>query len=201
VAALAVAGLSGCQTKVGQAAVVDGVRLSDSDLSRYVTDKAVPFSSSGGVITPKVFALETWIDVQLFERAIRDNGGAITQAERNANESFALNGSDPADVSKAYTDKGFTKALSDLRIQEQADFLLLAERLHPDLSSTEVLQGVQGSLGQQVVSTVIKYGKKVSVSGRYGSWDATQLALSTDSQSGLPSFVTFGDGATADANK
>ena len=43
VAAVAVLGLTGCDSKIGTAAVVGGHRVSDSDVSQYLTVKAKPF--------------------------------------------------------------------------------------------------------------------------------------------------------------
>jgi hypothetical protein len=200
-AAAAVTVLAGCQTKVGQAAVVNGTELSDSKLSQYVTKQAVPFSAGTTQITPKVFAVESWIDTTLFEQAIAKHGGPPTSAERTQYEGLVFSGSSPDQIIKTYTDKGFTAAMAQLRIREQADFLLLAHRLHPKLDTTQIQQGVQGSLGNEVIGEIAKLGKNVTVSARYGKWDAKNLAMTTDVGSGLPSFITFGTNAAADANQ
>lgn len=200
-AAAAVAGLSACQSKVGQAAVVNGVRLSDTSLSAYVTRKAVPFTSNGQQIMPKVFALQTWIDTQLFEQAIAKRGGTLTEQERNNARAEVLGDTSPAAFAKPYTAKGFTTKLSDLITDERAMFVVLAQRLHPSQTAAQVLQSLQGSGGNDVIAEISKYAKNVSVSARYGSWDPKQLAVSGDAGAGLPSFVTFGTGATAGANQ
>jgi hypothetical protein len=201
-AALAITTLAACQTKIGVAAVVNGARLSDSDVSTYVTKKAVPFSGGGGTtITPKSFAVETWIDTVLFEQAIRKHGGAITTAERTEYGGLATSGTSPDQLTKAYTSRGFTVAMRDLRVRTQADFLLLIHRLHPKLDDSQVLQDSQGAEGNEAAVEIGKLANDVFVSGRYGTWDKKTLSLDSSVNAGLPSFVKFGSGATADANK
>lgn len=195
-AAAAITVLAGCQTKVGVAAIVNGARLTDSDVSKYVTKQAIPFSTSTGTINPKPFAVETWIDTMLFEQAIKNRGGAITTAERTEYEGLVLSGTTPEQLTKAYTGKGFTTAMRDLRVRTQVAFLILIHRLHPDLDSTQVLQGAQSSLGNDAAGEISKLAKHVTVSGRYGTWDAKKLSLDSSADAGLPSFVTFGQGAT-----
>lgn len=198
---LAVAALAGCQSKIGQAAVVNGVRLSDSDVSTYVTKKAVPFATSNGQITPKVFAVESWIEMTLFEQTIDKHGGSPTSAERTEYEGLTLGSTALPQLTKAYTEKGFTTAMRDVRIRTQTDFYILIHRLNPDLDSSQVVQAAQGSQANDAVKAVAAVAKQVSVSRRYGEWDPKTLTLSDSADAGLPSFVTFGSGATADANQ
>jgi hypothetical protein len=202
-AAAAVAGLSACQTKVGQAAVVNGYRISDSDLASYATrtgpspDAVAAAQQQGTTIEPRVQALTSLIQEQIFLHVLRKSGGVPKDSELAALHDEAaqrLLGSqsstgDAFDVllGKQVKSYGFTDRFTTL-------VLRVAELEDTIINRTKVTSFAELS------AKVGKYGTSVSVSGRYGRWDAKNLALSTSDTAGLPSFVTFGPGATADAN-
>ena len=204
VAAAAVVGLSACQTKVGQAAVVNGYRISDSELASYATRTgpspdavAAAQQQGGGPIEPRVQALTSLIQEQVFLHVLRATGGVPKDSDLAALHDEAVQrllGSqsttgDAFDVllGKQVTSYGLTDKFTTL-------ILRVAELEDTIINRTKVASF------QELAAKVGKYPVKVSVSGRYGRWDAKNLALTTSGNAGLPSFVTFGPGATADAN-
>ena len=69
-AVLALGTLTACRTKIGQAASVNGVSFSDSDLGSYLRPGAGPYTASNQRVVPKVLILTTWIRTQLIDAAI-----------------------------------------------------------------------------------------------------------------------------------
>jgi hypothetical protein len=94
-ALLAASGLAACRTKAGAAAVVDGHRISQADVNRYV-DVAftAPSPSPGAQQTqaPRVIVLNTLIEVQVMRKLLASLGGVPTDTQlRNLhNEAFAV---------------------------------------------------------------------------------------------------------------
>ena len=81
-AALAVVGLAGCDSKIGTAAVTGGHKVTDSDVTRYLTAKAKPFSvqSSTGAaqtIVPRSYVLTAIIREQLFTKTLAATKGGL----------------------------------------------------------------------------------------------------------------------------
>jgi hypothetical protein len=201
-AVLAMGGLSACETKVGMAASVVGTRLSNSDLSTYVQAGAAPYTDSGSSVTvvPKLFALENWINLQLFTEAVKSKGGAPKSGELATAQTAILGGRSQATFEKLYTKMGYTKKLADLILQQGATLVVLVERLAPTLSATQAISALQsGQANATIVKTVNAKKPEVIVSPRYGKWDSAQLALSADPNAGAPGFVQFPAASSAAA--
>lgn len=193
-AVLAVAGLSACTSKVGQAAVVEGHRLSDSSLSSYLQTGAKVYtdSASNTSVVPKLYVLESWIDDQLFQRAVEAKGGAIQAGELSTVRGLVLGTGTVADVSKYYRKLGYADRFAALFVHEQEMVVLLVKRLAPTLPDSQVIPALQsGQVGSALLAAVAKLKPDVSVSGRYGKWDAKKLSLTQTAGAGLPGFVTF----------
>ena len=201
-AAAAIVGLSACQTKVGQAAVVNGERISDSELATYAT-RTGPTASAlaaakqqGTPIEPRVQALTSLIQEQVFLNVLRKTGGVPKNSELAALHDEAaqrlLGGqTTTGDAFDALLGKqvkayGFTDKFKTL-------VLRAAELEDTIINRTKVTSFAE------LAAKVNQYPMSISVSGRYGSWDKKTLSLVTSGNAGLPSFVTFGTGATADA--
>jgi hypothetical protein len=189
-AAAAVTGLTACQTKVGLAAAVNKHRLTDSQLTDFVRAGSGPYTdqNSGSTVFPKAFALETWIDSALFTAAVEDKGAAPSAAELSSASSALLSNTTRSAVRKAYTGLGYSTKMGDLVIDANATLIVLLERTGASLQqASDAVKS--GSANQQIVSAIQAAKPKVTVSSRYGTWDASQLRLSADPDSGLPSFV------------
>jgi predicted small secreted protein len=193
VAALAVTGLAGCNTKVGAAAVVDGHRISDSDVTKYLTPKAKPFqlqnsSGTSQTIEPRSYVLQTYILGRLFRCALAaTTGGLPTEAELAAADKQITQSQTPAQTQAQYTKYGFKASFAALDIRNSTYEAVLAQRLNATTDAGPILNEIK------------KLKMPVSVSARYGSWDASTLSLSSGPTDGLPSFVTLEGGSSAAA--
>ena len=179
-AAIAVTGLAGCNTKAGAAAVVDGHRISDSDVSQYVMTSAKPYTEtngSGGMIDPKSYVLQTLIDDRLLGRAVRAHGGEASDSELNAAQTQFLQGSKLSDVAKFYGKYGYTNSFADVLVHEQSLLQILAGRVKASSS------------GAEIITALNTLKPQVSVSGRYGAWDTKQYSVTSGPNDGVPAFI------------
>jgi len=182
-AAVAALGLTGCDSKIGTAAVVGGHHLSDSDVQQYLTVNAKPFSvqSQSGApqtIVPRSYVLTALIREELFSKALaKTSGGMPSQSEVNSAEQQLTQGASTAQQEKQYTQYGFKGSFAALDLRDSALEGLLAQRVGATTDAGPILKAVED------------LHLSVSVSGRYGSWDASSLGLKTDPADGAPSFV------------
>jgi hypothetical protein len=198
-AALAMTGLSACQTKIGLAASASGHRLSDSDLAKYIKPGAAPYAdqSSGAKVTPKLYALENWIDDQLFTDAVTKHGGAPTAQDVTAAKSAVLGSRTSEDYTTFYGGLGYTPSFSDLIINQSTMLVVLVERLGK-VNATDAIKILQsGQASAPLLKAVTATKPQVTVSPRYGAWDPAHLSLSADPGAGTPGFVTFPGAATS----
>ena len=192
-AALAVSGLSACQTKIGLAASAAGHRLSDSDLASYIKAGAKPYTDqgSGTKVTPKLYALENWVDAQLFADTVTKHGGAPSAQELTAARAAVLGSRTIDDYTKFYGGLGYTPSFSELIIGQSTMLVILVERLG-QVSATDAIQVLQGGqAGSTLLKTVAATKPQVTINPRYGAWDPAHLSLSADPAAGTPGFVTF----------
>ncbi len=174
VAAAAIVGLSACQTKVGQAAVINGERISDSELATYAT-RSGPTASAlaaakqqGTPIEPRVQALTSLLQEQLFLHVLRKTGGVPKDSELAALHDEAaqrlLGGQTTtgdafdAVLGKQVRSYGFTDKFTTL-------VLHVAELEDTIINRTKVTSF------PELAAKVGQYPVPISVSGRYGSWD------------------------------
>ena len=196
-AILATVALTGCQTKVGLAASVNGTELTDSDLSSYVQPGAKSFqTNSGATIVQKTFALQTWLVAQNYAAAIEANGGRATAAEDAAARAVELGSHQLSEVEAQFTPYGFTAKMGDLQLFELTRQVILAQRLlGKDASPQQAIAALQSS---RITSTrlhhvIQKAAPKVTVSPRYGTWSTNDLSLRSQPRDGLPTFVQLGN--------
>ena len=201
-AVLSIGGLSACQTKVGLAGAVNSHHLTDSDLSGFVKHGAGPYTdqSSGSKVLPKVYALENWLDLRLFEAAATKHGGAPTEAELSAATKAVLGTHTRADFVKVYSNLGYTDRFADVIIAQSATLVVLVERL-AQVSPADAISVLQsGQAGSSLLKAVNATKAKVVVSKRYGTWDPSHLAISSEPLSGLPGFVEHGGTSSSPAS-
>ena len=184
-AALAVAGLTACDTKVGVAAVVGGHRISDADVQKYLTTQAAPFqvpSQSGTQVTivPRSFVLQTLIEERLFTAAlVATQGGPPSSKDLDTAKQAVTQGQTAAQVRQGFTKFGFTGAFADVVVHRSELEEILAARVGATSDFTPL------------IAEVAKLNIPVSVSARYGSWDAQSLGMQTGPTAGVPGFVTL----------
>jgi hypothetical protein len=188
-AAIAVTGLASCTTKAGAAAVVDGHRIVNSDVSKYVKSDAKPYTESGGsgaTINPKSYVLQTLIDDRLLERAVNAHGGKASQADMNAAKTQFLQGSQLSDVQKFYGKYGYTNSFASVLLHEQSLLQILAVRVKASSNGTEIITALN----------TLK--SNVSVSGRYGAWNKKQYSVMSGPSDGVPGFIKIPAPAAVD---
>ncbi len=126
--AVALGGLTACQTKVGQAVAVGGQTLSDSSLSGYVEPGASPYvDQQNAQVVPKLNALTNWVRNRLIEAAIAAHGGAVTTQELNNAKAVVVQAGLPKQIEQANRSHGYTSKFYDL-LTEQYALLVRADR-------------------------------------------------------------------------
>ncbi len=177
-ALLAVVGLTGCQTKSGAAAVVDGQRISESSIAKNLV------GSGDGTTNARTFVLTYVIKERLFAAYLASTGKVPTDAELAAVHDDAVN--------QVLSSSLGTGAAADKLI----DTVLAKEGIAVGFRSTVVrsaeleelvIKAVYKTSAAQFYGDVNKAGIKVSVSPRYGSWDQSTLTLQ---DAATPSFLT-----------
>lgn len=178
-AVLLAAGLAGCRSHVGNAAVVDGQRISESDVSGYVTPNAKPIQlqeTSGATYeaAPKSFVLQTLIYTRLLEELIAKVPNRPTPGQLAAAEATTLGGKTASQYAEANGITGYTAAFDSLLVHRS--------------TLTAVLQEAS-QRGVNVQSLFDKSRFEVRVNPRYGSWDAKNKVFESTPGAGVPGFV------------
>lgn len=183
-AVLVLGGLSACTSKAGTAAVVDGHRIGESDVSQYIKVNAQPFKNgSGDSIVPKTLALNTLIAGQLYKKALAENGGAPTRAELSKARDAVLQGGSEAQLTAEIMKSGFTASFEPVYVRTQALSGVLTARVQNGAQKTsKILKSLNGD---------------VSVNASYGKWGKN--GLNNDPTGGQPAFLTFNGAAKSAA--
>ncbi len=181
-AALAVAGLAGCDSKIGAAAVVGGHHIRDSEVSSYLTAAAIPFTvqtntGAPATIVPRSYVLTALIREQLFTKALQANGGVPSSGDINSTEQQFTQGAPRAQQQKQYTKYGFKASFAAVDLRDSALETILAQRVKATSDPKPLLDAINN----------LHAG--ITVSGRYGTWDPSQLSVSSRPSDGAPSFV------------
>lgn len=189
-AALAATLLAGCQTNVGSAARVDGTRISESDVNQYVDPKGVPAdvqsqaASQNVRVAPRSTVLSFLIMEQVFSKTLERNNIRVTDGELAALHDEAGSQLLQAQLSGSSLDSRLEKALSRFAIKPA-----FAARVLRTRELELVLEQKKNVASQSALVALLKpVASRVSVTPRYGTWDAQQLALNNEPV--LPSFVT-----------
>lgn len=207
--ALAATGLTACSSKIGLAATVGDRHLTINELNKQVKRDAAPYPDrqTGATIYPTTFALQAWVQDQLFSLALSKATGVKAPAGADVHQVLAaLNtaiGSDPAAYFRMTYDKlGYTSEFGALVLHQQETLLLLAHSFEPTVAATQLLTDLQSSqaLNNDLLKALNGLHVPVSVAGRYGAWDPKTFGLSSARNAGLPSFVTIGTDTQAAAS-
>lgn len=179
-AVLAVAGVAGCRSNVGQAAVIDGQRVTESQVSDYLTAdaKAISVQENDGTtssIAPKPFVLDILIERRLYEKLLaKTPAGAPTAAQLGTLQRSYLKGVSAKTAVERLGAVGYTRTFDSLIVDVQVMATVL---------NSEQQQGLDVS----TIASKLKF--PVSVNPRYGTWNAKELRLDYTGSAGLPSFL------------
>ena len=182
-AALAVAGLSACNTKVGVAAVVDGHQITESNVNSYLTVNAQPVkqqNSDGSTFeeAPRSFVLSTLIYDRLLARVLAAApGGLPSESDIAAKARSLLNGLSAQQAAASAGITGFSGSFYQ-------------RWLHQEVLRVDIRTLVQSN-AFNIDPVLSNLHFPVSVSPRYGAWDAQSLGVQTGPSAGVPDFVTL----------
>lgn len=161
---LAVAGLAGCRANVGTAAWVDGQRISDSDVSQYLTPKAQPVSGQNGQLSPRSFVLAELINERLGFRILQAIPGvsSVTSSQLDAQLQRDLAGKSVKSEAESLGLHGYTIDFYKivLRVQEIAS--VVSRQQQTGVNLRKIFNGLDFP---------------VTVSARYGTWDKKNLSF------------------------
>lgn len=181
--ALACLGLTGCDSKAGSAAVVNGTKISESDLASYLTANAQPVTSTDGngnstTTPPKIFVLQYLVRNQIFALLLANAGSPVTQAQLDAGRTAALSGTNDANLTNQITGLGLKPKFEDVvvRDRELLDLIQANGKLTSNAQITAALANVKNA---------------VSINPRYGSWNSMTVAVVNLSKKQLPSVLTL----------
>jgi len=187
-AALAATLLAGCKSNVGVAARVNGASISESDVNKYVSPKgvasAVAAQAAGQTVSPRAEILHFLIQEQVFERTLQHLNIRPSAGELAAQHDQAASTLLQTQLTGADLDRTLDRQLprSGVRASFRNTFLRVQELEYLLITKRKLTQF------SQLVAIVRRAGIKVSVSPRYGTWDAANLQL--NGKSPLPSFVS-----------
>jgi hypothetical protein len=170
-------GLVACDTKAGTAAVVDGHRITEKELSRYVPPNAQPIPAAEGVTTPaKNFALQFLVRNEVFPLLLAAAGSPVTEAQLAQTRAAALEGTTERELTEQIVASGLSEKFQPVVLRNRQLLALLRAKLTTD---------------QQINDALSKIENKVSISPRYGSWDLRSLSVVNLGKKQLPSVLTF----------
>ena len=191
--ALAATGLTACTSKIGLAATVGDHRISLKTVDSYINPSgptAAARAQQGGSVAPRELVVNTLIRRQLLLDALKQTkqGVPSTKTVRSKYNDAV------SQISQGQAAGGaaFDKALNDqiLALGFRKSFTQTYVEAF-ELESVLIDQAGAKS-GDQLLAAIAKTHDKVSVSPRFGTWDAAHLSLSGDTKAGIPSFVTIG---------
>jgi hypothetical protein len=197
VTALAMGGLTACDSKVGEAAIVGGHRISESELGKYVSPAGpVPSvlsaaAKAGQEVYPKTEVVQILIQQQLFERTLAKNGGVPTAGELAKLHDQAA---------ATFLGTQLTGAALDSYLKSAQGNYGYAAGYAAQLLRTIELEAalavkVKAQSLADLAAAVNKLNINVQVNPRYGKWDQKTLTLGGPT-SNIPDFLKLGGVST-----
>jgi len=181
-AALAIAGLglTGCDSKAGTAAVVNGTRISETQLSDYLAPNAQPITATNGdgssfSVPARVFVLQYLIRNQVFPLLLARTGSPVNEDELRADRAAAIGGDEAT----------LQKQIAAVGLRPRFEEVLLRDRELTDLVGKKL------TTQQQITDAVAKIKDVVTINPRFGSWDNASLTIVDLSKKQLPSMLSF----------
>jgi hypothetical protein len=172
------ASATACDTSnVGLAAKVDGTRITESQLSHYVTPAAqgVALQQSAPKTPPKSFVLFILVFDRLYADLLRSTkGGMPAPGVVSGAVSTFVGNRTPQQAVAGLGVHGYTAELDQAVLRFRALSTLLGERQQK---------------GVDVSAALKKLSFPVTINPRYGTWNAKQFAIETGSSAGVPGFL------------
>lgn len=186
-AVLALTGLAGCKTNVGQAAVIDGHRVTESDVNHYLTPDAQPVvqtdpnTQATTRVSPRSFVVSWLINAQLYRKVMSliPSVSNVSEAQLDSQLQKDLAGQTVTQFAESHGLHGFTEAFYTVVLHTQEAIV--------------VLQTARSN-GVDVAAAFNKLKFSVTVSPRYGSWDNKQFLFTAGGH--LPSYLDVLNGGT-----
>ncbi len=194
VAITAAVALTACESRAGAAAVVAGHRISASEVNGYVTPGPVPSQSPSPSrpLLRKTTALSYLVQREVFRKVLAANGGVPSQADLGALHDKAAATLLQTSLTGAALDSSLTENVQ--RSGFEAKFAgLLFETIELEQA---LIDRTNAQTINDLAAATKKVGVPVSVSRRYGSWDAAQLQI-TDPTGQTPDFLKLQSSAAA----
>ncbi|WP_375492355.1 hypothetical protein [uncultured Jatrophihabitans sp.] len=188
-AMLAVAGLAGCRTNVGTAASVGKSRISESDVNRYINRQGPNASlvsqarKQGQDVAPKSEVLQALVQDKLFRRVLAKNGGVPSAGELAASRDAAA----ALLFQTQLTGKALTAALVTGLVRTGIRASFAQEYLTVQSLEYTIIKRENLSQFSDLAKLVKQTGARVSISGRYGKWDAATLQVNR--AAAVPSYL------------
>jgi len=171
--------VSGCESNVGTAAVVDGSKISESDVTRYLDPAAADASQARNL------ALQYQIREKLFTAALRKKNKVPTDQDLQAQHDLAISNLIGQQVTGAQADKTLRGLMGQTGLKQSfADVLTRSFEL-------ELFYAKQTNANQEQVveKDLASQHLPVSVNPRYGTWNTSNFTFAGLSSSQLPSNV------------
>jgi hypothetical protein len=196
--AFAVGGLTACDSKVGQAAIVGGHKISESDLGGYVTPAGpspsvlAAASAAHQHVYPKTEVVQLLVQQQIFERVLAKHGGVPSEGELAKLHDQAASTFLGTQLTGAQLDSYLAK--------QQGSYGYSSKYAHLLLRTVE-LEGalavkLQAKALSDLTSAIDKQHITVQVNPRYGKWAPSTLSLGSP-DSNVPNFLKLQGASSA----
>lgn len=177
-ALMAALSLSGCDTKVGTAAVVNGHKISESTLNSYLTDSTQLIGDPASGTPPRNFVLNLLVFNELAPEILSHTpGGPVKDKELQEATLPALQGGTEDDLRQLIQQVGLKQSFEPVYLNYLRYRTVLRTRIS---TAAELDDAIKAS------------HIAVSVNPRYGTWDTENRAVRQLASSQLPSNVKLG---------
>ena len=174
--------LAGCDSKIGTAAVVNGSKISESDVSRYLDPAADDASQARST------ALQYQIEEKVLSTALRGKNALPSDDDLAKGHDEALSNLFNGQLSGDQANQALSKVLAQNGLKASfGEVLIRTVELENAYS-----RAINAEQAQQAVAELAKLNIPVSVNPRYGSWNAQTFSFTGLGSKQLPSVVTLG---------
>jgi hypothetical protein len=181
--------LTGCDSKIGTAAEVNGSKISESDVARYLD----PATADAG--RARNLALQYQIREKLFTVALQSKHALPSDADLQKLHDQAVSNLLGQQLSGAQGDQTLRSTMTQNGLKPSfADKLVRSFEL--ELTYAKAINANQES---QVAADLVKQKIAVTVNPRYGSWDTSTFGFTGLGSKQLPPVVSLGTTLPGDA--
>jgi hypothetical protein len=174
-------GVAGCDSKAGAAAVINGDKISESEVADLVRVNA---PEPGRVRSTVLNAL---IQEKVIEKTLAASGGLPPASVLQSLHDEAVGRLLGAQSTGAEADQALRVALDKFGIKPNFD----AEFIRGMSLQLVLVKKLNATSGAQLVAEIEKRKVHVSVNPRFGGWNPSQLALTSFGKDQVPSMIAF----------